>query len=268
MEKERRRSPRIMFSLPVSASGVDEQVRLIVAAGRTIILNRHGARVQLSHLLKPGQILHVVNQLKDAEADFRVVGPLSPPLERVGEWGIECLREDTNIWDIHFPPLAEEADARALLECRGCQTLALQPLSLVEVEVLETAGLLRLAGVAGENLAVLFDMAGGNATAVCFYELTRIHGSCRDTSTNLALDFNVVLDRELSEFKPDFAAAFEAPLAATPKKLGEMLALTGGPGGGDWKWGSSALQIGATVVQPRHTGLILPPVNSCPARES
>jgi hypothetical protein len=117
---------------------------------------------------------------------------------------------------------------------------------------LEAAGLLRLAGVAGENLAVLFDMAGGDATAVCFYELTRIHGSCRDTSTNLALDFNVVLDRELSEFKPDFAAVFEAPLVATPKKLGEMLALTGGPCGGDWKWGSSALQIGATVVQPHH----------------
>ena len=50
--------------------------------------------------------------------------------------------------------------------------------------------------------------------------------------------------------KPDFAAAFETPLVATPKKLSEMLALTGGPGGGDWKWGSSALQIGATVVQP------------------
>ena len=142
MEKERRRTPRIMFSLPVSASGVDEQGRLFEATGRTITLNRHGARVQLSHLLKPGQILHVVNQLNEAEADFRVVGPISPPLERVGEWGIECLREDTNIWDIHFPPLAEEADARALLECRACQTLALQPLSLVEVEVLETAGLL------------------------------------------------------------------------------------------------------------------------------
>jgi hypothetical protein len=115
---------------------------------------------------------------------------------------------------------------------------------------LEVAGLLRLAGDAGENLAVLFDSASGDTAAVCFYELTRIHGSCRDTSTNLALDFNVVLDRELPEFKPDFAAAFETPLVATPKKLSEMLALTGGPGGGDWKWGSSALQIGATVVQP------------------
>jgi hypothetical protein len=119
---------------------------------------------------------------------------------------------------------------------------------------LEAAGLLRLAGVAGENLGVLFDTAGGDATAVCFYELTRIHGSCRDTNTNLALDFNVVLDRELDEFKPDFAAAFEAPLVEKPKKLGEILSLTGGPGGGDWRWGNPALQIGATVVQSHHPG--------------
>jgi len=123
---------------------------------------------------------------------------------------------------------------------------------------LDAAGLLRLAGVAGENLGVLFDATGRDATAVCFYELTRLHGSCRDTSTNVALDFNVVLDQELDGFKTDFAAAFEAPLAAKPKKLGEILALTGGPCCGDWKWGQPGLQIGATVVQSHHTGTPCP----------
>jgi hypothetical protein len=34
--------------------------------------------------------------------------------------------------------------------------------------------------------------------------------------------------------------------------LGEMLALTGGPGGGDWKWDATSLQLGATVVQAQH----------------
>jgi hypothetical protein len=118
---------------------------------------------------------------------------------------------------------------------------------------LDAAGLLNLAGAAGENLGVLFDAAGHDATAVCFYELTRLHGSCHDTSTNLALDFNVLLDRKLEKSEPTAASAFEAPATAMPKRLGEMLALTGGPGGGDWKWGESALQIGATVVQPRRT---------------
>jgi hypothetical protein len=117
---------------------------------------------------------------------------------------------------------------------------------------LETAALLKLAGCEGGEFCVLFDMTGGDGATVCFYELTRIHGSCRDTSTNLALDFNVVLDRELDESKPDFGAVFEAPVAAAPKKLGEMLAVTGGPGGGDWKWGNSAVQLGATVFQPQY----------------
>lgn len=121
---------------------------------------------------------------------------------------------------------------------------------------LDAAGLLKLAGIAGENLGILFDAAGHDATAVCFYELTRLHGSCRDTRTNLAMDFNVVLDRKLENSEPAAAAAFEAPVDVMPKKLGEMLCLTGGPGGGDWKWGEAALQIGATVVQPHRSGWI------------
>lgn len=123
---------------------------------------------------------------------------------------------------------------------------------------LDVATLLKQAGCEGDHFTVLFNAAGGDTTAACFYELTRIHGSCRDTTTNMALDFNVVLDRKLAESRPDFAAAFDAPLAATPKQLSEMLALTGGPDGGDWKWGSSALQIGATVVQPHHAGPVCP----------
>jgi len=75
---------------------------------------------------------------------------------------------------------------------------------------------------------------------------------------NLALDFNVLLDRKLEKSEPAAASAFEAPLAVMPRKLGEMLALTCGPGGGDWQWGDSALQIGVTVVQPRRTDSLCP----------
>src|SRR5271167_1737407 len=60
---------------------------------------------------------------------------------------------------------------------------------------LSAAGLLKLAGFAGavDELAVLFDVTGKDATNVCLYELSRIHGSCADTSTQLALDFAVVV---------------------------------------------------------------------------
>jgi len=59
---------------------------------------------------------------------------------------------------------------------------------------------------------------------------------------------NVVLDGVREGSGPDAAASFEAPRSATPKKLSEILALTGGPGGGDWKWARPALQLGATRV--------------------
>lgn len=125
---------------------------------------------------------------------------------------------------------------------------------------LDAASLLKLAGQEDADSVVLFDVAGRDATNVCLYELTRIHGSCRDTSTQLALDLSVLIDREVGENAAQVAQDFEINTGAKPKSLGETLSLTGGPGGGDWKWGTSALQIGATVVKAHHNG---PPCPNC-----
>jgi hypothetical protein len=91
-----------------------------------------------------GQIVHIINQAGHSEADFRVVGPLSPISENEGEWGVECLQADRNIWGIQFPllPIGESAYAKGLLECRRCHTTAFVQLSAVEYEVLESAGIL------------------------------------------------------------------------------------------------------------------------------
>jgi PilZ domain-containing protein len=112
--------------------------------GRTITLNRHGARIRTRGALQVGQKVHIINQAGHSEADFRVVGPLSPVLENEGEWGVECLQTDRNIWGIQFPllPNGESAYAKGLLECRRCHCTAFLPLSAVEYEVLESAGIL------------------------------------------------------------------------------------------------------------------------------
>ncbi len=135
-----------MFSIPMKLRGQDENGQPFETAGRTVTLNRHGARLRISHALIPGQTVVVTNQESRAEAEFRVVGPVAPPLDQVGDWGVECLRTDANIWDISFPTSseAEDSEARVLLSCRSCQSVSLQSLSLVEVEVLETAGLLTI----------------------------------------------------------------------------------------------------------------------------
>jgi hypothetical protein len=132
--------------------------------------------------------------------------------------------------------------------------------------------LLKLAGFAGavDELAVLFDVTGKDATNVCFYELSRIHGSCMDTSTQLALDFAVVVDEEMGDDAATYAQSFEIPVPEKPRLLGETLALSGGPGGGDWKWVGTSLQLGATVVQAQHghgTGEPCPSCN-CGRREA
>jgi hypothetical protein len=71
-----------------------------------------------------------------------VVGPVSPPLEHGGEWGVECGTPDANIWGINFPKQIEKSEAKALLECHMCHDVAITRLSLVEVDVLETSGIL------------------------------------------------------------------------------------------------------------------------------
>jgi hypothetical protein len=113
---------------------------------------------------------------------------------------------------------------------------------------IDTAALLKLAGNAAVDVTVLFDVTGQDSTSVCLYELVKIHGSCRDTSTQLALDMAVVLDQEIGDDAAQYAKSFEIPVPEKPRQLGETLSLSGGPGGGDWKWGTPPMQLGATVV--------------------
>lgn len=97
-----------------------------------------------SRLLTSGQTVRITNLVSRRDAEFRVVGPLSPFSEKGGEWGVETLDGQKDIWGIKFPPATSEheTNSAALIECRKCHTVALMRLSLVEVEVLETAGLL------------------------------------------------------------------------------------------------------------------------------
>lgn len=56
------------------------------------------------------------------------------------------------------------------------------------------------------------------------------------------------MDQEVGEDAVTAASRFEVTPPLKPKLLGETLSLTGGPGGGDWKWTANQLQIGATIL--------------------
>jgi hypothetical protein len=133
-----------MLTIPLNVSGVDTQGRPFEADARTISLNRNGLLIEAARPLRLGQVVRLRNQLGRRAAEFRVVGPVVPLVEGVGQWALEALEPDSDIWGIKFPPLAEsEADAaRALLECRGCRAVILMRVSPMEAEVLATSGLL------------------------------------------------------------------------------------------------------------------------------
>ncbi|MBI1984154.1 MAG: PilZ domain-containing protein [Acidobacteria bacterium] len=142
MSAEKRRSDRLMLTVPLTIKGQDSKGVRFVADARTVILNRHGASVRTKQPLQGGQIVRIANLVGRLEADFRVVGAISPPTDQGGEWGVECVGSKENIWGIQFPPVAESMESKALLECRKCHSVALMRLSLVEVQVLETSGII------------------------------------------------------------------------------------------------------------------------------
>src|SRR6266404_4302728 len=144
MGSDKRRSDRLMLTIPLLMSGRDSSGLPFENNARTVMLNRHGARILSTQLLVSGQVVRITNLVSHRTADFRVVGPLSPHSEKGGEWGVECVDGQKDIWGIKFPPLpvGYATDSAALLECRRCHTVAMLRMSLVEVEVLGTAGLL------------------------------------------------------------------------------------------------------------------------------
>ena len=139
---EKRRSDRLMLTVPLRVQGHDSQGEEFSEEARTLTLNRHGACISIVRPLMPGQTIRITNLVSRREAHFRIVGPVSPRTEKGGEWGVECM-DQKDIWGIQFPPSrASEDDSTALLECRKCHSVAVVHLSLVEVEVLETSGLI------------------------------------------------------------------------------------------------------------------------------
>jgi hypothetical protein len=132
-----------MLTVPLWVMGAYPKGFPFIEDARTISLNRDGALIRIFRPLLTGQSVLVFNLVTQREADFRVVGPIAPFTENGGEYGIECRKGKDNIWGIRFPsPPVGDAGPTALLECRKCKTAELMRLSLVEVEVLDTAGIL------------------------------------------------------------------------------------------------------------------------------
>jgi hypothetical protein len=142
-EVEHRRSERLLLTASIRVEGMNQDGEKFSEDTRTIVISRQGARIYLKHVVAAGAVLLIAPLVGRRSAMFRVVGPTQPLSGVGGEWGVECLESNCDIWGIRFPPARSvESICTALIECRRCHTVKLTPLTLVEHEVLGTSGLL------------------------------------------------------------------------------------------------------------------------------
>ncbi|MGH9405191.1 MAG: PilZ domain-containing protein [Terriglobia bacterium] len=159
MAIERRRSDRLTITLPLLVRGVDENGDRFECDAQTVNVSREGARIRVSRSLATGQQVSVRNKLTQREATFRIAGPLVPLTEKGGEFGFMGpistdlqLAKPTgaggdmaaSLWGIRFPPLTAGQDSRpkALLACRQCGGAEVAPVTIMEVDVLDSSGIL------------------------------------------------------------------------------------------------------------------------------
>ncbi|MFB3920927.1 MAG: hypothetical protein ACE145_04350 [Terriglobia bacterium] len=99
-----RRSTRISIAIPITISGKDATGRAFKENTRTIILNKHGARIVTVHQLALGSELLLENRALGRTAKTMVAWLGDPPSVREpAEVGIQLV-EAENIWGVELPP--------------------------------------------------------------------------------------------------------------------------------------------------------------------
>ena len=99
-----RRSTRLSISIPITISGKDAAGHTFKENTRTLIINKHGAKVATAHQLSLGAEITVENRALGRTAKGNVVwlGDKFSAKE-LYEIGVQ-LSEAQNVWGIEFPP--------------------------------------------------------------------------------------------------------------------------------------------------------------------
>jgi hypothetical protein len=119
-----RTSERLLLRIPIRVEGKDTLGNAFEETTYTLVVNRSGGLIVVSHLLQPGAVIKITNPRNQISCSFQVVTRAARSLSGTPEWGVKCLEPEVEIWGIHFPARTEEplpADLiHALLECQEC----------------------------------------------------------------------------------------------------------------------------------------------------
>jgi len=101
--KEHRRSSRVLLRVPIIVMGETAQQTPFSEATITLVVNAHGALIQLATKVSPGQTLSIANLSSGEEVACRVVhsGTMN---EGKTEAAVEFMAPAPLFWKVAFPP--------------------------------------------------------------------------------------------------------------------------------------------------------------------
>jgi hypothetical protein len=135
---QQRRTHRVSLVIPIEVMGTDIRGQPFSEKAQTAVISRYGAAIVLKREVAPEQQVLIRRIDNGQEAVFRVLGQIGRQAEG-SVYGVALMDSSVNLWGIHFPPLAESAQAvgRVLLECAACQSREIAYLSELDAEVFE-----------------------------------------------------------------------------------------------------------------------------------
>jgi hypothetical protein len=103
MDPGRRRSMRVLLSVPIVVSGDNADNQAFTEEARTLVVNAHGALIALMTRVIPDQIVTMANKATRQSLECRVVHVGSPQSGKM-QLGIEFVKASPTFWQIDFPP--------------------------------------------------------------------------------------------------------------------------------------------------------------------
>ncbi|HEY2821913.1 MAG TPA: PilZ domain-containing protein [Candidatus Acidoferrum sp.] len=121
--KERRRTVRVMLSIPLKVHGISTEGETFVVATKSHTVSLHGASLELEYPVQLGDILMVENELTNEQAEARVA-TLKKTREGHMHVGFEFTNNDINFWHMVFPapgakPMRRHVAVRQPVEVNG-----------------------------------------------------------------------------------------------------------------------------------------------------
>lgn len=99
----RRRSMRVLLSVPIMVSGEDAENKGFTEEARTLVVNAHGALIALATKVVPNQIIGIANKATRQSLDCRVVHVGNAQGGKI-QLGVEFVKPSPTFWQIDFPP--------------------------------------------------------------------------------------------------------------------------------------------------------------------